>query len=337
MDSRSKLARPLARVFLGAILMVLTMSVGLNAAASGSAGAATKLRKPGPPTAITFVLEGDAILASWSPPVSDGGSPITGYVESWVAGPFFGAGHCSFQAGPMTCGIGITRRGSHPITFHVRAVNSVGQGKAAKAKTYTSNQTDCSYLGPYANLENCNLAGVDLAGLNLSDSEMGNVDLSGADLSGANLLSAQIDLANLTNADLIDANVSGNLAASNLTDANLTGATVAALLGGANLTNANFTNANLTGVESGEIIGTPSALPSGFVLDDGYLIGPGAYLSHANFNGVDLTGVNLTNANLQYATTNTQTNFTAVVWSNTTCPDGTNSDNDGGTCVNNLG
>jgi hypothetical protein len=26
-----------------------------------------------------------------------------------------------------------------------------------------------------------------------------------------------------------------------------------------------------------------------------------------------------------------------VTWNNTTCPDGTNSNGDGGTCVNNLG
>ena len=28
--------------------------------------------------------------------------------------------------------------------------------------------------------------------------------------------------------------------------------------------------------------------------------------------------------------------FTGAIWSNTTCPDGTNSNNDGNTCVNNL-
>lgn len=36
-------------------------------------------------------------------------------------------------------------------------------------------------------------------------------------------------------------------------------------------------------------------------------------------------------ANLDGAT------LVGVTWNDTTCPDGTNSDNDGGTCVNNLG
>jgi hypothetical protein len=33
----------------------------------------------------------------------------------------------------------------------------------------------------------------------------------------------------------------------------------------------------------------------------------------------------------------TSARLSRVTWSNTTCPDNTNSDNDGGTCVNNLG
>jgi hypothetical protein len=31
-----------------------------------------------------------------------------------------------------------------------------------------------------------------------------------------------------------------------------------------------------------------------------------------------------------------QINVTGVTWSNTTCPDGTNSNNDGGTCTGHL-
>ncbi len=89
-----------------------------------------------------------------------------------------------------------------------------------------------------------------------------------------------------------------------LTDANLTGA---------NLTGANLSNANLDGVVSGGITGTP-ALPSGFILSHGYLVGPsanlfyahlsdlsnsgltGAYLDRAELEHADLTNANLTNA-----------------------------------------
>ncbi len=69
---------------------------------------------------------------------------------------------------------------------------------------------------------------------------------------------------------------------------------------------------------------------------------PGAYLPQADFTGSDLSGANLSYAYLDGA------NFTganlaganlasarliAVTWSNTTCPDGSNSDSHGNTCV----
>ena len=288
MSPRPNLIRLRTLVLVGT-LAGASVSVGLDAVAGGPAVAATRLHKPGPPTSITFVAEGDAILASWSPPVSDGGSPITGYVESWVAGPTTRTGQCAFQTGPDTCGIGITRRGHHPVTFRVRAVNSVGQGTVASAKTYTSDQTDCAYVGPYANLESCTLAGADLAGLDLSDSQMGGADLSGADLSGADLQSAQMGGADLSGADLTGADLVSNLGGANLTGANLTGARVDALLLDADLDGANLTDADMTGSEL-------------FINGDQHL----AVL-------------------------------TDVVWSDTVCPDGTNSDADVGTCDNDLG
>ena len=55
-----------------------------------------------------------------------------------------------------------------------------------------------------------------------------------------------------------------------------------------------------------------------------------ADFTQANLTGADLSGANLTGATM------TGANLTNVYWSNTTCPDGTNSDNDGGTCINNL-
>jgi uncharacterized protein YjbI with pentapeptide repeats len=66
-------------------------------------------------------------------------------------------------------------------------------------------------------------------------------------------------------------------------------------------------------------------LPANWLLVDGYLLGPDANLADANFTNDNLTGADLTGANL-----------TGVTWSNTTCPDGTNSNTDGDTCNNNL-
>ncbi len=51
----------------------------------------------------------------------------------------------------------------------------------------------------------------------------------------------------------------------------------------------------------------------------------GANLMGANMSGADLSGAILKGANLN-----------DVTWSKTTCPDGTNSDNDGGTCIGHL-
>ena len=63
----------------------------------------------------------------------------------------------------------------------------------------------------------------------------------------------------------------------------------------------------------------------------------GVNLSLANLSNADLTGVNFTNSELNGADLS-GANLTAVTWSDTTCPDETNSNNDvGGTCLNNLG
>ena len=56
----------------------------------------------------------------------------------------------------------------------------------------------------------------------------------------------------------------------------------------------------------------PQLVPAGWILQGGYLFGPGAILTDAVLTNADLTGANLTGAIL-----------TDVTWSNTTCPDGT--------------
>src|SRR2546426_3925966 len=58
----------------------------------------------------------------------------------------------------------------------------------------------------------------------------------------------------------------------------------------------------------------------------------GAYLPGANLSGSNLKGANLTNANLAGANLK-GANVKDVIWSNTICPDGTNSDANGATCV----
>jgi outer membrane protein assembly factor BamB len=61
----------------------------------------------------------------------------------------------------------------------------------------------------------------------------------------------------------------------------------------------------------------------------------GANLSGAYLAGADLSSANLTQANLRGAIL-TEANIAGAKWLQTTCPDGTLSNNDGGTCVGHL-
>jgi uncharacterized protein YjbI with pentapeptide repeats len=56
----------------------------------------------------------------------------------------------------------------------------------------------------------------------------------------------------------------------------------------------------------------------------------------ANFSNANLTNTDFTDANLQGAVGMDTATRTGVIWSNTTCPDGTNSDNNGNTCEGHL-
>ena len=65
-----------------------------------------------------------------------------------------------------------------------------------------------------------------------------------------------------------------------------------------------------------------------------------ADLALSELKNADLTGADLTSANLGFADLTDATlvaaNLTNVRWSNTICPDGTYSDNNGDTCANNT-
>jgi uncharacterized protein YjbI with pentapeptide repeats len=308
----------------------------------------------------------------------------------------------------------------------------------ARAKAKVAGR-DCSLIGPGAYLVDCDLSGINLTNTNLSDADLDgaifrrtnltNTNLAGANLAnvvslnirgtpsalpsdwiltdgylfgpGADFSDAYLTGVNLADADLSGANLFGvssggitgipsslptgwilldgylvgttaNLGSSslsgtdlsglNLTDTNLEGADLTnADMSGDNLAGTFLLNAQLSGVSSGGITGTPNELPDRWNLVGGYLIGPGANLSGANLSGANLSGgillsnTNLSGANLSGANLNftemsganlsdanlsganlSGADLTDVVWSHTTCPDGTNSDSDANTCVDNL-
>jgi uncharacterized protein YjbI with pentapeptide repeats len=244
-------------------------------------------------------------------------------------------------------------------------------------------------MGPGANLNAANLSGADLAGLDLAGAFLDAVNLTGTDLTSSNLGGATLwnvvsggitgspsalpsgwtlvdgyligPSADLSGAALSSADLAGvDLKGANLDEANLGGSDLTdAVLIDSDMQSADLTGADLTGVVSGEIFGTPSALPAPWILSSGYLVGPGTSYSDAviafsdlvsadfagdslnsailygsdlangDLQGADLTGANLDGVDLS------GTNLSGVTWSNTLCPDGSNSDSDSGTCVNN--
>ena len=175
-----------------------------------------------------------------------------------------------------------------------------------------------------ANLSGANLAGANLAGANLTAS--GFDSLVGANLTGANLTGANLTGANLTGAGGDTGQYGANLTGADLTAADLTHALMTdAILRGANLTDADLTGASLANGGSADAL---SVDLTGADLT-------GANLTGASLRGADLTGANLSSANLTGANLSSA-NLAGVTWSNTACPDGTNSGSDNGTCVNHL-
>jgi hypothetical protein len=129
----------------------------------------------------------------------------------------------------------------------------------------------------------------------------GAYNLSNANLSGGYFVNAQLAGASLIGSNLKNAVFTG----ADLTGANLSNSN---FMGSANFTHATLTNANLSS----------------------------SNFKGADFSGATLSGANLTNSNLIGAAGLRTATLTNVVWSNTACPDGSNSRADGGTCVGHL-
>jgi len=214
-----------------------------------------------------------------------------------------------------------------------------------------------------ADLHGLQLNASDLSGADLSSADLIDTNLAGATLTGANLGGVSATSANLTGANIATANLTGAvLSLANLTDASLSNANLTnAGLSETDLTGASLAGATLTGASGAAIIGTPAALPADWSVRGGYLLGPGAgtyltdaNLSNLNLSGVDLSGLNLLRATFQHANltganltkanltgadftsanltranltaaTVSSTTFAGTIWSNTTCPDGSNS------------
>lgn len=115
-------------------------------------------------------------------------------------------------------------------------------------------------------------------------------------------------LRNFKNVDFSEANVqSARFGQCDLSGANFSGVLAgnSTQFNNSNLTGANFANANLSQVNT-------------------------------DFDGANLTNVNFTGANLIGVINMSTAIINGIIWSNTTCPDGTNSNGNGVTCVGHL-
>lgn len=178
----------------------------------------------------------------------------------------------------------------------------------ANGTTYGPTSTAPTGTGSYtvnAGLNNTDYSATPVQGTEYVDTNLSGYPklLSGAyNLSGTNLSGAYLGGANLAGASLSPGNFKGVV----FVHATLTGAN----LSGANFSGADFGYADLTGANLS-----------------------GANFSSANFAHATLNGANLSGSNLRGATGLGTASLSGVVWNKTVCPDGTNSNNDGGTCV----
>lgn len=216
---------------------------------------------------------------------------------------------------------------------------------AVSAGTYR----DCSAieLEPGGDLHRCDLAGItiiglDLHGINFARSNLTGTyagchpdeprtNLAGASIYRAILVDALLCDAILTDADLHGSDLSGasledaTVRDANLSRATLNGATAGfAPFDGANLSNATWRDgaaigARFNGADLHRIDLRGTNLRAADLV--------GTDLRYAQLDGVDFTSADLTGANWKKAT-----GLDSAIFSDTTCPDGSNSDANGGTC-----
>jgi uncharacterized protein YjbI with pentapeptide repeats len=187
--------------------------------------------------------------------------------------------------------------------------------------------TDGHLIGPGADLEGAHLEAAELAGADLEGAALEGADLEGADLEGAILAGV---------AGLIIGTPGALPEHWQLVNGHLAGP--GADLEGVNLEGVDLEGADLEGAEL-------RADLSGALLDDADL--ESARLEHANLRGADVEGANLKGANLEHSELSGSNLYDAIFteaavsyaeWgSGTTCPDGSNSGEDGETCKGHLG
>jgi len=173
----------------------------------------------------------------------------------------------------------------------------------------------CDFMGAEisGNISNANLTNANLTDANFSCAcDYKNINFTGVEADHISLQGAVGAI--WTNATLTNANLAcGDWTGDVFVNANLSGSDLSSYCGfGGTFKNANFTRANLTGADFA-FSGTSDT-----------------------FTNASFTNANATKANFKGATGMGSATLNGVIWSDTICPDGTNSNSDGNTCVGHL-
>jgi uncharacterized protein YjbI with pentapeptide repeats len=198
--------------------------------------------------------------------------------------------------------------------------------------------TEPPNLVPFADLRNCDLSGRNMEGVDLSNANLSGANLDNASLFTSNLVAATFDNASLRNTNLEDGYAPG----ASFINADLRGANLYfAFFRGGNLSGANFSNNWLSSVDFESSI-LQNAIFTGsdlFGVDMRNSDLRGADLSFTTLTYVSLNNADLRSANLLGAELKVGTNLSGIIWGNTTCSDGSNSDDNDGdnfTCESNF-
>jgi len=264
-------------------------------------------------TKVSKLVPGDrSVTVTWLAASTNGGPAISGY--SVASSPTVTAPSGCAHTTSLSCSFTGLNVGTS-YTFTVTATNAAGSAtsKASVAATPYGIINNVR-IYPRGKFEGKDFSGGDLSGFNLSKANFIHCNFTNANLHDVNFSQANLSHATLTDATISGTNFSGATLLQSPTGG-LTG-TPSALPTGYSLTvgyfvgphaylnHANLTNANLAGVNlssaimsatrSGGITGTPSALPTSWVLAKGVLFGPNAIVTGADVSGVNLSTSRLT-------------------------------------------
>jgi hypothetical protein len=127
LDQTDRRFMPVVRIVLTLLAPVLLAVTIVAVVASVPAGAhPSPIKKPGAPTAVTATALSWGATVSWTAPVSDGGSPITGYTVTASHG-----GQTCTTTGATMCTVSGLTNGRH-YEIKVRASNAEGEGHASR-------------------------------------------------------------------------------------------------------------------------------------------------------------------------------------------------------------